>query len=625
MPFSGQSQTEEIKSRLDVAEVIRQYVRIEKAGINYRGLCPFHKEKSPSFFVSPTRQIWRCFGCSEGGDAFSFVMKIEGVDFSEALRMLAARAGVTLHYEDVAQRSIRIRLIDACAAAADFFQEQFRSQEAETIRAYINSRGLTQDSVKDFRIGYSPEQPNALTSYLRSRQFTDREIMTAGLALSGNGGGPRDRFRGRIIFPITNIQGQVIAFGGRITEKEKKYFEDRGQHAAKYINSPETPIYSKSNVLYGLDKAKLALREQDACIVVEGYTDVIMTHQAGYKNVVASSGTALTERQLDLMQRYTNNLFTSFDMDVAGDTATKRGIDLAQKKGFNIRVITFVGAKDPADIIRDTPSIWGEGVKNAQSIAEFYFSNTLARHDARVPEQKIKIAAILLPIILHMPSRIEQSHWVSRLADTLRVNEQDVWIELERTQRAEAHKQERAALASPKPLAEAGSAQGYGEAIPGSAQGFGVAKKDRAHYLKERIFALLVSYPDLQSQFNKDMLRLLPNGEMAAIGDVHPLDEMLVEIAKSDTLLNDADLRIRLSAEHANYADHLFFQNEVFAQDTDKYQTEFQDLLKEWKRDVIRIRLQDLQREIHLQEQQGKASDESVREVGKLTADLATL
>lgn len=614
MPFTGQSQTEEIKSRLDVAEVIRQYIRIEKAGINYRGLCPFHKEKSPSFFISPTRQIWRCFGCSEGGDVFSFVMKIEGIDFPEALRMMAARAGVTLHYEDAAQRSIRNRLIDACAVAADFFQEQYGLQEAEPIRAYINSRGLSQDSIKDFRIGYSPEQPNALTNFLRSRQFTDREIMTAGLALPGNGGSLRDRFRGRIIFPITNVQGQVIAFGGRITEKEKKYFEERGQHAAKYINSPETPIYSKSNVLYGLDKAKLALREQDACIVVEGYTDVIMTHQAGYKNVVASSGTALTERQLDLMQRYTNNLFTSFDMDVAGDTATKRGIDLAQKKGFNIRVITFAGAKDPADIIRDTPSVWEEGVKNAQSIIEFYFSNTLSRHDVRVPEQKAKVAAILLPVISHIPSRIEQSHWVSRIADTLRVNEQDVWIELERTQRAEASKHERPAITTPKPLAEAGFAES-----------FGPVKKNRAHYLKERIFALLASHPDLQGQFTKDLLQLLPSSEGNGIVSIHPLDEMLIDIAKSDIQLNDSDLRAKLSAERADYANHLFFQNEVFAQDSDEYQIEFQELLKEWKREAIRTRRQELQREIHLQEQQGKASDDLVQELSKLTVDFEAL
>ena len=213
------------------------------------------------------------------------------------------------------------------------------------------------------------------------------------------------------MFPISNIQGQVIAFGGRITEEETKRLKARDITPAKYVNSPETPIYNKSSVLYGLDKAKMEARKQDSCIVTEGYTDVIMAHQVGHTNVVASSGTALTDRHLDLIQRYTNNLYIAFDMDVAGDTATKRGIDIAQEKGYNIKVITLSQGKDPADIIRENPEEWTKSIKNAKSIVEFYFDSTLDKFDASIPEDKAAIGRVILPVIFRIPSRIEKSHY----------------------------------------------------------------------------------------------------------------------------------------------------------------------------------------------------------------------
>ena len=418
------SPIEEIKNRLDIVEIIRGYIKLQKAGANYRAVCPFHNEKKPSFFVSPARQIWHCFGaCSEGGDIFKFVMKIEGVEFGDALRLLAQKAGVELKRQDPRIKTERQRLYEISNLASQFFEKQLEAGSAgQEARKYLLARGIKDESIKKWRIGYAPDIWQGLSDFLISRGYNNQEIEKAGLSLRSTKTGKHyDRFRGRIIFPIFDLSSQVVGFGARTLKKEE---------TAKYINTPATPLYDKSRILYGLNKAGIGIRKKDACILVEGYLDVIMANQAGFENIVATSGTALTPYQLNIVKRYSDNLLTAFDMDIAGNSATKRGIDLAQSQGFNIKIVTMPENKDPADIVLEDLNKWQELVNQAKSIHDFYFENTLLKYDKNTLEGKKEISKVLLPIIKRVPDKIEQTVWIRSLATALEVKEEDVLEEL---------------------------------------------------------------------------------------------------------------------------------------------------------------------------------------------------
>jgi len=419
---------DDIKLRLDIVEVISGYIKLTKAGANYRAVCPFHTEKTPSFFVSPARQIWHCFGCSKGGDVFGFIKEIEGVEFGDALRILAQKAGVELkpfRPEMKEMNTQRVRLYEITELAAQFFEKQLESgvggQEA---KKYLLGRGISEESIKSWRLGYGPDTWQGLADFLVSRGYNKTEIERAGLIIKKDDGGYYDRFRGRIMFPIFDLGSQVTGFGGRVFAKKDE------KEIAKYINTPATLLYDKSRTLYGLDKAKVDIRKNDSCILVEGYTDAILSHQANVSNTVAVSGTALTPLQLKILRRYTENLLICFDMDLAGDTATKRGIDLALSQGFNIKVITLPEGKDPADLVVKSPEAWLEAVKNAKSILEFYFETTLTKFDKNKIEGKKEISKILLTVIKKIPNRIEQTFWLQRLSQEISAKEEDLALEM---------------------------------------------------------------------------------------------------------------------------------------------------------------------------------------------------
>jgi DNA primase len=425
------SPIEEIKNRLDILEVLGTYLKLQKAGANYRAVCPFHSEKKPSFFISPARQIWHCFGCNTGGDIFKFVMQIEGVEFGDALKILAQKAGVELQKysspEAAAWRTERQRLLEICELTGCFFEKQLAaSAVGKEANAYLLKRGVKPESIQKWRLGYAPDVWQGLSDFLKSRGYQKQEIEKAGLGLTSEKGSFYDRFRGRIIFPVFDLNGQIIGFGGRVFKEKNK------DDVAKYVNTPQTMLYDKSRTLYGLDKAKVAVRKSDACVLVEGYMDVIMAHQAGTENVVASSGTALTWQQLQIIKRYSNNLLTAFDMDVAGDSATKRGVELAQQQGFNVKVVVITEGKDPADIVVLSPELWQQKVNEAKSITEFYFETTFGHFPADTPEGKRNISKILLPVIKRIPSLIEAAHWQQVLARKLGVKEEVVEEELKK-------------------------------------------------------------------------------------------------------------------------------------------------------------------------------------------------
>ena len=373
--------------------------------------------------------------CGEGGDIFKFVMKIEGVEFGDALRILAQKAGVELKRQTPEYRewqTERQRLYEICDLANRFFEKQLEeSKTGKEAKKYLLDRGIAEESIKKWRLGYAPDVWQGLSDFLTSRGYQQEEIKKAGLGLSSEKGSFYDRFRARIIFPVFDLNSQVVGFGGRV-------FKDKdNKEIAKYVNTPQTILYDKGRILYGLDKAKVEIRKKDFCILVEGYIDLIMVFQAGFENVVATSGTALTPFQLKILKRYSDNLLTAFDMDAAGDAATKRGIDLAQLHGFNVKVVTLPQDLDPADLILKNQKEWEERIKTAKSIMDFYFESVFAKFDRETPDGKREIAKVLLPVIKRIPNRIVQSHWINELAKKLRVKEENVEEEFKKVKLGE--------------------------------------------------------------------------------------------------------------------------------------------------------------------------------------------
>src|SRR3989339_362989 len=417
-----------IKEKLDVVEVISGYLKVQKAGMNYKARCPFHNEKTPSFYISPERQIWHCFGCQKGGDIFGFVKEIEGVEFPDALRILAQKAGIQLqHHELVSNKDEKSVLFEISELATKFFEKQLRaSRTGMQALKYLKERGLEENIIDEFRLGFAANDWEALSRFLKDRGYNEGDIVGAGLAIKREGKpGVYDRFRSRIIFPIMDLNGRVVGFTGRVFEAEKPLVT-KGEQPAKYINTPQTLIYDKSMVLYGLSKAKQAIRQNDKCLLVEGNMDALMSYQAGVANVVASSGTALTPNHLKILQRYTNNLDLSFDTDQAGTIATRRGIGLALAQNFSVKVVSIEDplCKDPADFVQKHGSKWAELVSASKPVIQFYFDNLRSQINPSSVDGKKAVIAALAPFIRRIVSKVEKHHWISHLASFLKTKEE---------------------------------------------------------------------------------------------------------------------------------------------------------------------------------------------------------
>jgi len=426
---------DQIKQKLDIVEVLGEYIRLAKAGRNWKARCPFHSERTPSFMVSQERQIWHCFGCGLGGDIFAFVKQIEGVEFADALRILARRAGVLLKKQDPQVQSQKKRLYEICELAAKFYSVQLeKSLPGKKAGKYLSERGLKTQTIKNWRLGFAPDDSRALSDFLKSRGYNDEEIFQAGLTVKPETTETKtinyklktnyDRFRSRIMFPIFDIAGQVVGFAGRI-------FGTKQEDIGKYINTPQTELYNKSQILYGLNFAKTELRQKNVCIFVEGNLDVIMSHQAGVKNTVASSGTALTDDHLKIIKRYTDNILFAFDADQAGQNATRRSIELALTHDFLIKVI-LMKDKDPANIIKKNPDEWEGSISQAKSIMDFYFSNTLSQFTNQTQEGRRGIKKMLLPFIKAIVGKTEQSEWLRELGRILKADEKDLMADLQK-------------------------------------------------------------------------------------------------------------------------------------------------------------------------------------------------
>ncbi len=424
MPTSNSS-IQEIKDRLNVADVLSSYIQLKKSGTNYKASCPFHNEKSASLMVSPQKQIWHCFGCGEGGDIFGFVMKFENVDFPEALKILADRAGVELpkfSKESTEADKYKETLYRVNELAAKFFNEVLqRSSVAEVARKYLANRGLTGETVKEWLIGFAPNEYHMLENFLVKKGYGKKELVDAGVSAvsSKNQNEIYDRFFNRVTFPIKNYSGEVVGFTARILDNDAK--------AAKYVNSPETLIYNKSKVIFGLYQAKQAIRKADCAIVVEGNMDVISCHQAGFKNVVGSSGTAFTYDQLQTLSRLTKTLKFAFDTDAAGVTATKRALDLALQLGFSVYIVKIEGAKDPDELIKKDPKAFARAVEEAPLYLDYFFEKSFEKYDPTSVQQKKSITAVLIPLLKQLSDPLEVSHYTRILAQRLNVTEKAIY------------------------------------------------------------------------------------------------------------------------------------------------------------------------------------------------------
>ncbi len=423
------SAVEDIKSRINIVDFIGQYLRLNKAGANWKALCPFHNEKTPSFMVHEDKQIWHCFGCGKGGDIFGFLMEMESLDFKEALKILAEKAGVELpkYKYEKEQADDKNKILEILELAAKFYETQlWKGTGKEKIIGYLRNRALKDETIKEFRLGYAPAGWRNMLTFLTGRGYKTEEIEKTGLLVkktetdsnlrmaSESTNKYYDRFRDRIIFPINDLMGKVIGFSARVAPGG-----DESQ--AKYVNTPETIAYHKSKVLYGIDKAKREIKDKDEAVLVEGNTDVMAAHQAGIKNTVAVSGTALTPDQLDILKRYSQNLKMFFDMDPAGQAAVRRSAEIAFQKGLNVYVIESAEGKDAAEIVQKNPVIFIQAVKNAWPAMEYFLRGILKKYDKSNSIDKKKIAVESLEIVKFIGNEIERNHWTKKIAQELEV------------------------------------------------------------------------------------------------------------------------------------------------------------------------------------------------------------
>jgi len=410
-----------VRDSINVYDLISGYVALKKTGKNWLGLCPFHSEKTPSFNVNTEKQIFHCFGCGVGGDVFKFVELQEGLNFPEAIKTLAARAGITLpqdtrdHRQDKRTEDEKKTLLTIVAEAAEYFQKELAAPAGSTAREYLRKRGVSDEVIKEFALGYVRPEWDGLLKHLKQRNYTPAQIERAGLVVKrSEGEGYYDRFRGRIIFPIRDMTGQVIAFGGRVMDDA----------LPKYLNSSETALYSKSNVLYGLDMAKDHGRKQGYFIIVEGYLDAIACHQYGIRNAVATLGTALTDGHLRLMRRFADKLVLIFDPDPAGVKASLRGFDLFVSSSMKVNVVSLPGGDDPDTFLqKQGQEAFAARLRESSKFMDFVIEQVVKSSPSRSIDEKIEKAEEMLSYISRLPSGIERDHYLKKTAEILDLDE----------------------------------------------------------------------------------------------------------------------------------------------------------------------------------------------------------
>lgn len=430
-----QTDVEKIKERIGILDLIESYIKVEKAGKNFKARCPFHNEKTPSFFISPDRGTYYCFGCGAKGDIFSFVQQFEATDFPGALKILADRAGVQIQNISKEANSRTKRIKDILELAAKYFEKNLSDNAGAA--EYLKSRGLTEKTIEEWRIGFASAGWQNLYDHLIGRNYSADEILQAGLIKKGERGRYYDTFRSRIMFPIFNSAGDVIAFTGRIFEEASNSKKSNDVEVAKYINSPETDLFKKSEILYGLNRAKSVIRKNDFSILVEGQMDTIMCHQIGYANAVASSGTAITEHQLEALNKLSSRIVIAFDSDSAGFKASEKAWKMALSMGMDVKIAPIRGEKDPADLIRDNPEKWRDTVRGAQHIIEVLIEKI---QNAELNRRQVGQAVTLkvIPYLKMIGSKIDRDHFVKVVGSAFGIKEDAIYSDLHSSERQDS-------------------------------------------------------------------------------------------------------------------------------------------------------------------------------------------
>lgn len=617
-----------IKDRLSVVDVVSGYLKLQKAGANFKAPCPFHNEKTPSFFISPERQMWKCFGCGKGGDIFTFVKEMEGVEFPEALRILAAKAGIELEEFDSAIKDSKDRLYQVCEASVRFFEKQLSSSSVGIlVLDYLKGRGLNSETIARFRLGFTPNTWDALSGYLRNSGFTEKELVDAGVVIKRQEAtGFYDRFRSRIMFPISDVNGRVVGFTGRIFEvptpegvgtttsdfDQARSGPDKSQSVvAKYINTPQTLIYDKSRILYGLDHSRSDIRKKDKCLLVEGNMDAIMSYQAGVTNVVASSGTALTSMHLAILKRFTNNLDFCFDTDSAGALATKRGIGMALGQDFNVKVVSLDDGecKDPADYVKKYGKEWEKVVSSAKPALEFYFERAKESYRPESAESKKNVILTVAPFIKRLSSRVEKAHWISQLAYFLRAKEDAIESDI---------------ISFPDDLlaySEINNQQPTANNIKSRSLVVGSESLVENDVLNEALLSLIVKKPAL---FKEEISRPDPRFLNTSASQI------IAELAKEDLEeFNFGNFTKKFDHDKSLDLEFIYLRSQALWENfqDDDLKTEFKNIFNKLKQKTIHSLLADLGYEIRAAESAGdKDGIASLAEqFNKLTQELAEI
>lgn len=549
---------EQIKEKLDIAEFIRSYISIQPAGKNFKALCPFHKEKTPSFIISPERQTWHCFGsCSEGGNIFKFLMKYENLEFHEALKILAEKAGVELKKISPTDQKQFGVLYEINEAAKEFFKQNLKlSVEG---KKYLDHRGLKQETAEEFELGLASEKWDSLTIYLIKKGYSTSDIERAGLIFKNERGSLMDRFRNRIMFPICNNFGKTIGFTGRILPQ----FET--PETGKYVNSPETLIFNKSKFLYGFYKTKNHIREKKEAVIAEGQMDFLMAYQDGVKNIIAVSGTALTIDHLKILKRLTDKIIFCFDNDEAGLKAAERSIDLANQQDFNVKLLIAENYKDPAEIVQKSPGLFLKLLKKSKSAMEFYFDRYLNKQlttDNQQLTTKINLSElknnirIILNKIKNLASAIERAHWLKELSLITEMKEEVLLEELSQLKNPNLSENNRIFSLQPIPKKQADAPK-------------------RSDLIAERLIGLLMANGNFLSTINEN-IAYLPNDYLIIVESIKnrqkPKEERLLEKMNLISLHSSTEL----------------------PSDEEKIKKEFDELLRQLKTEYLKEKRNEL-------------------------------
>ncbi|MEK7659961.1 MAG: DNA primase [Patescibacteria group bacterium] len=570
---------EQIKARIDVTQLVGGYLKLDKAGVNFKARCPFHNEKSPSFFVSPARGTWHCFGCGRGGDIFSFLMEYEHIEFPEALKILADKTGVVIKRERPEVKERRVRLLELMEEAAKFYEVGLRKMPDVVI--YLKKRGLTGETAKTFRIGFAPDAWRELTTAMISKGYSYREMEDVGLVIrkdtmpkgTSDPSGYYDRFRSRVIFPLIDTAGRVVGFGGRAFGKSEE------EVGAKYINSPQTELYDKSRFLYNFGRAKDAMRSARVLVVTEGYFDVALSHQVGVQNVVSVSGTALTGEHLTAVKRLADKVLFAFDMDSAGISAAARAVRLAASLGIESAVIELPNGKDPADVASGDAEGWKEAVANARESIAFFLDRAIEKYGVSTGIAKRHIGTEVLPLVARIASNIEQAHWVRKIASTLGISEESCWNEL---------------TAYRAPVTGTESVEAMPEQL----------KHTRSDLLEARVIALLLALPKLQQL---DLTKILPPPELFGFTLFQPA--LAAFQNRQQALLELSHMLPLLSIEGRQLLDRALFELDATEGSLTDPQGELSVTVAAWRAEAARAAIQSLRAQL------GAATKESEQEV----------